>query len=352
MSEKRGVRAYTNVASQVGQPVPGKEDVTYKALPEPSYESETKRPKAPEPPDLDNFVAPDYSNRESFEQFVLEEIGINPFEMNPLDAVKESDKELPNLFRHIFKGKIIWKDRHKMNSKENDYWNGIVKKFHADRLEEAESTRDAAIAQYNFMMNSFDNSKKEYEARLDKYKEDYASWSKEYGPGKSLEEGEEARKAAIELDKTKAAEKRKEEAKIREEEREKTAKEAEAKKKAAMPKEPTREDVIAVAKYEDSILKDIELDEDGKIPKRQFDNMNKIRKAAGMPLLKQKVVGEYKKKSLFGFDLLWPDEDTRELEVTEGDGATTGEEKEIVETRMYKGRKIVKYSDGSIAWAK
>ena len=37
-------------------------------------------------------------------------------------------------------------------------------------------------------------------------------------------------------------------------------------------------------------------------------------------------------------------------EYSEGGGKETGSD--IVETRMYKGKKLVKYSDGRIEWAK
>lgn len=333
------VRAFTNIKQKVGK----EPDKKWKGVtkgknapfefvsgssPAAQQTESPQEPMLPRPPmNIEQFVTPDYSGRDRFEKHVFEEIGFNPFGVDPNDAVKESNKQLPELFRHVFSGSVIWSDRHKLNKEQSDFWNDVVKQYHADTYNQAMTQKQAATEQYNFMMNQFDNSAREYKENLNKYRSKLkefkeATRTKPTPREKAVSES----RTAAEIAKEERIEKRKKEVK-------------------AQPRKATREDLISYSKYEDKVLE--EIDEGGQIPPNQLRNLNRTRKAIGLPELTEKIV-KGKKKKLLGIDVLWPDESDR-YEYSEKAG---GGNDEIVETRMYKGKKIVKYSDGRIEWAK
>jgi hypothetical protein len=287
-------------------------------------------PKPPE--DLSNFTAPDFSRRQDFEQMVFDHIGGNPFMINVDDEVRRADEDLPNLYRHIFQGRIRWEDRHLMNNKERDYWNMMIKKYHADVESSVNAGKAQQIEAYNFMMNQFDNHAKEYESKLKEYQTRLKDWDEKYGETyrrkREMDIESKTDAAAIQIAKEKHMTKWGDE------------------RKASQPKEPSREDIISIARYEDSIFEN--LGPGDQIPPDQLRTVNRLRAAVGIPILEEHLIREGKKKKLFGIDVLWPDEKA-EYGYKE---KTKGGERTVVEERMYKGRKLVKYSTGEIEWEK
>ena len=63
------------------------------------------KPVLPKPPgSLKGFVTPDYSNREDFSQFVIKELKVDPFTIDPVAEMKKADARLPAIFNDVFKG--------------------------------------------------------------------------------------------------------------------------------------------------------------------------------------------------------------------------------------------------------
>lgn len=337
--------AYTNIPEMEGKEA--EKGLKYKYYPTPS--TGEAKPEVPAPPTgIEDFVSPDYSHRDTFEKVVFEDIGGNPFEMDPMDAVNASDKELPALFSHIFAGRVLWQDRHLMNSKEREYWNTVVKQFRSDKFNEADAKRKTLLNKYNFRMNQFDNSAREYNANLTRYRTQLKEWEKTYGETAEYKAIQRAKadkaEAATELKRKKAEELRAEERIKRKEKRT-----AARKIKAGA----SREDMIAVMNFENKIIEDIKKGNiktkaEGQIPSRYLKQINRLRRKAGLPRLKEEVVQAGKRREFLGIDWLAKDVE-KIVKYIENIDEPTGE-KEIVETRSYKGRKIVKYSDGTIAW--
>lgn len=115
---------------------------------------------------------PTQYDRRRFEDIVFKDMGGNPFE---IDVVREVDKRtaesLPKLFNQVFKGQAIWEDRGRLSKKQQDFWQGEVKKYRAHLKDRVTSDRKTKIEYFNFMMKNFDNEAKEYEARTKKQQE-------------------------------------------------------------------------------------------------------------------------------------------------------------------------------------
>lgn len=204
---------------------------TYEYRPDPEsngIESILDKPIAD--PEFDRYITPNYTHRDEFEKHVIDTIGVNPFMINPSDAIKEADNQLPELFNHIFQGKVIWDDRNKLDSKQMSYWNDTVKRFHADMYNKALDHKQQVTEQYNFMMNQFDNQAREYNARMEMFKKDL----EKYTP------------------------------------------------KPKKPVVPTREDIIAISKFENGLLygDNSVVDPDtGQIPSNFLRDINRARES-------------------------------------------------------------------------
>ena len=103
------------------------------------------------------------SQRERFEKEVLGKLGKNPFELDPRAELSKADRRLPELFAHVFKGQVTWQDRDKLSKKQSDFWQSTVNRYHADVYNNAVGQKKALVGKYNFMMNRFDNRRKEWE---------------------------------------------------------------------------------------------------------------------------------------------------------------------------------------------
>lgn len=123
------------------------------------------------PPDkqFDNRFAA-MRDRESWSDFVIENQlgGINPFDIEINKEIAKADARLPSLFKHIFRGKVAWADRHKLNKEQRKYWNSVVKQYHADVEDRVINKKNNMIKKYNFFMNKRDNYVNEIEARMGK----------------------------------------------------------------------------------------------------------------------------------------------------------------------------------------
>lgn len=143
----------------------------------PGEEITPPKPTLPRPPStLEGFVKPDYSDRDAFERQVLKELGANPFEIDPMKTVNVASKNIPTLFNHIFRGRVIWADRDKLDKKQAAWWDATVKQYRSDIHDKAVSNKNVLTGRYNWMMNKFDNEKKDYEARLKDYQTRLEDW--------------------------------------------------------------------------------------------------------------------------------------------------------------------------------
>ena len=163
--------------------IPGKE----------GYEDVTKRPdwmtypeepptmKMPKKPKgIKEFVTPDYSRRDEFEKLVFKKIGENPFQIDVMAEVNKANEDLPDLFRHIFRGKVIWEDRGRLNKKQIDYWDDIVKQYRSDVYNQVTSDKAQKIEEHKWMMGQFDSKAAEYKAAVGRARTAHEKITKEW----------------------------------------------------------------------------------------------------------------------------------------------------------------------------
>lgn len=160
-------RAFTNIPGGEGEYVPARPGWIGPAQVQPQAEEESTI--FPKPPTIgEGYMTPNYSNRSLFERHVFQEIGGNPFGLNPRDALQFADENLPDLFERFFRGTIVWEDRGKLTKDQGNQWDEVVKSYHAWTLKQAEMKKAVMTDRYNFMMNQFDNAAREYQTALSK----------------------------------------------------------------------------------------------------------------------------------------------------------------------------------------
>jgi hypothetical protein len=103
-------------------------------------------------------------DRNRFEKTVFEQIGGNPFMVNPYDAVVKSDSELPGLFNHVFQGRATWSDLPKLSKEQRAFWEDVKKQHHRRAYDRAKAKKDGMMQQYNWMMSKFDYAAKQQHA--------------------------------------------------------------------------------------------------------------------------------------------------------------------------------------------
>jgi len=142
-------------------------------------QDEIDRSRAAAPPE--NYQPPAVrlkNMRESkmdFENGIFEKLGGNPYKINVADEVEKANQELPDLFRHIFRGKVSWNDRNKLDKKQRGYWDDTVKRFRATAEVKAQSKKDIEIQAYEQAVSKYDSQIKQLEAmqsRMDETQRD------------------------------------------------------------------------------------------------------------------------------------------------------------------------------------
>ena len=113
----------------------------------------------------------DLSRRGDFEKAVFGQLKSdlipdgNPFALNTTAKMNEISKtDLPELFGQIFRGQVTWQDRHLLDDEQKKYWQSEVKRYRAHVKQALDAEKAGAVDMYNQMMNQFDNAQKEQEA--------------------------------------------------------------------------------------------------------------------------------------------------------------------------------------------
>lgn len=111
------------------------------------------------------------SSRAQFEQLVFNKIGGNPFLVNPYDEVIKGDRDLPDLFNHVFQGQAVWSDLPKLDKDQRAYWEQIKKQHHERIYKEASGRKQQMEQAYKWMMGQWAYDQKQAgmeQARADK----------------------------------------------------------------------------------------------------------------------------------------------------------------------------------------
>lgn len=248
-----------------------------------------------------------FPSRAEFEDHAFNALGGNPFEIDPVQSVKQATADLRPLFNYIFGNRVYWGDRDRLSPEQDKFWDDTVKAYRAQIFQEAESQRATQIDVYNQMMSRFDNEQKEQQAAGRKITEQSRAV---LAGAKERRSVEAAGRAEAREERSIAASERAAEAAQRAEDREaRMARAAEWKKqqdimKGLKPKEPSRSDVQAIAKaefaefdavdVEDNFI--MERDEDlgpgvykNALAPKTLKSLNAARKAAGLPELHEIV---------------------------------------------------------------
>jgi|GEM_PF-4083974 len=140
--------------------------------------------KSEEPPPPD---------RTRFEQAVFQQIGGDPFVVDVMKEVDDATRQdLPELFRAVFGGNVIWEDRFRLNKKQNAAWQEEVKRYRAHVKEQIEGKVRHQKEAYKELMGRFDLDQKTKEALEKKKAEKDKAWAERTGKiqekqGKAME---------------------------------------------------------------------------------------------------------------------------------------------------------------------
>ncbi len=79
-------------------------------------------------------------------------------------------EKLPQLFDEVFQGQIWWSDRDKLSKEGAAWWVQEVDRYRARVYKRAVAHKQIMLDKYNWMMNKFDRSWKDYQDSLEKYR--------------------------------------------------------------------------------------------------------------------------------------------------------------------------------------
>lgn len=165
--------AYTNMPERVGTEYAPGEPWQYVGEPqEEMYEPYdigiVPQPPGPKPPS--GWMKPDFSRRDDFEQSVFNQIGGNPFKMNPNDVEKQVLGDLPRLFQYVFGGRLSWSQRGRMTPDQRKYWEDSVAQYRQEQQSKFTLKQQHLQQQHKWMMERFDNEAKQYQDALERYR--------------------------------------------------------------------------------------------------------------------------------------------------------------------------------------
>jgi hypothetical protein len=268
----------------------------------------------------EDFEAPDFSaaGRKSFRQHSIdtELDGVDPYLINPETALENAEREIwPQVFERFFGGTVLWRDRDRLDSKQEKAMQEELRRFRAFHFNRAKMNREYGMKLLEDRLEDWDKKAEEYnrvrsqvmknvEADRRMFQQDAiirrrqadaaarkaprmlampnerGAWNfHEWRDGKWVDTGKGADKAAY-----------------------------------TPEKGPSPASIGAAMRWEAKQL--VEIDEGAQIPPAIFDAINKIREAYGLPLLVEREITEHD-KGILGLDWGWlgaGDETTYEYE--------------------------------------
>jgi len=262
----------------------------------------------------------DLSRRGDFENSVFKQLQSenmpdgNPFNFNTtasLNAISKTD--LPELFTSVFQNQVTWQDRHLLDDDQKKFWMSEVKRYRAHLGSSLTAERETAVNAYNQMMNQFDNAAKEQAAA-----------------GKLKRQKAKDLSTAM----TEASERKS---------KKQTLEQANLKRRTQLL---TDERKLTQAVFEATINNTL-TDAESKAFAKELK---------GMRAERQVIEAELKTK-----EISKPRSSVTDVSTDTGEEGSKSPtvvrkkvpsgQKTIVKTGKYKGRKVVKYSDGSMAYA-
>jgi hypothetical protein len=259
------------------------------------------------PPGYEQYMNRQYADRDRFERHVFEQIGGNPFMLDPWEEVQKADKELPKIFEQVFQGHAAWEARAHLDPQQKKFWNQVVNQYHAYVKSGVMARKKQMMDEYNWMMQNFDNAWKQAQANVTKYQNKVKALVTRLAPKK------------------------------------KTGKAAGGAKPLTSAQRVSAENTLAALEMK---LKKI-YDEEGKIPPNLLRRDNDIRKVLGLrPLIEQKTPGKEAPKVL-GVPVWFGKEDKYTYKRAEPGQTVT--RTDIVEIRKTKdGRLLARLKSGAI----
>lgn len=277
----------------------------------------------------------DFSRRGDFEKHVFNQLKNenmpdgNPFNFNPTAGLNQISKEdLPQLFENIFQREVAWDDRHLLDDDQKKFWMTEVKRFRAHVKDALTSERAAAVDQYNQMMNSFDNAAKE-QAAAAKLKREKSKHIMEV-KGKARERGDKRKKGYQEALSSRTD--------LLTKERELIAEFLEAETAGTLtPEESTARLAELKSMREERTVIDADI-KSQQIPKPK-SGITKVKATPGEKSPKESETDADGKTIV-----------RKKVPKRDGDKKTVVA-RGVMKKGPNKGRKVVKYSDGSMAYA-
>jgi len=102
---------------------------------------------------------PNYTDRSGFEQHVFKQLGgINPFTVDVMAEVNKTyAQSFPDIYNKFFRGKVTWADRGKMTKDQIEEANVLRNRYRAYLHDRITSTLKAKQNDYTMMMQRFDH---------------------------------------------------------------------------------------------------------------------------------------------------------------------------------------------------
>lgn len=94
-------------------------------------------------------------DRRMFEEQIFNQFG-NPFLMSPEEEVLKADAQLPQLFEHIFGGRVSFSDIGRLSKTQREIWEEAKKRHHAQVYGAAKAKKQKAEEAYKWMMGNFE----------------------------------------------------------------------------------------------------------------------------------------------------------------------------------------------------
>jgi hypothetical protein len=121
------------------------------------------------------------NRRKDFESQLFQQIGGNPFLIDPVAEVREADKNLPQLFEAVFQGQATWADMATLTKEQRAHWQTVVNAYHAHVKEGAVSKQQQMYRAYKYGMEQFDWEDKKYEKQEDQIRKQEIEMIKQGG---------------------------------------------------------------------------------------------------------------------------------------------------------------------------
>ncbi len=132
--------------------------------PESMPETKGKMPKKPPDSLLEPGGQRDFKDRQKYSKFVVDKMGFDPYSLDFDKEVEKAQEALPDVFEAAFGGQVLWRDRDKLDKKQQDHWNAAHKAFNVHVRNSVKEKAVRGKEEYKSRMKIFEDKLAEKKA--------------------------------------------------------------------------------------------------------------------------------------------------------------------------------------------